>query len=179
MSYPNIFISVIAICVNISAQIFSYKYILIKKLLKSEYFGFLSGLASLIILQIFAYRYSLLEWFDLGCANLIIYMCLSYTYFTFINMGETARRIRLLRELGEAPAGLSKEEILRRYNAQEIIDIRINRLMNNGQIILRDGRYYLGNPTMLFISRILVCMKVIILGRESEFVKYMDNEKRC
>lgn len=171
MSYLNILIPVIAICANISAQIFSYKYILIKKLLKSEYFGFLVGLTVLIILQIFAYQPPLIERFALVCANLIIYLCFSYAYFCLINMGETARRIRLLRELYDTPVGLTKEKILKRYNAEEIINLRIVRLLNNGQIILRNGRYYVGSPVMLIISRTIVFMKIIILGRDSEFRK--------
>lgn len=171
MSYLNILIPVIAICANISAQIFSYKYILTKKLLKSEYFGFLAGLTVLIILQIFAYQSSLIERFALACANLIIYLCLSYSYFCFISMGETARRIRLLRELCDSPQGLTKEEMLSRYNAAEVISMRMIRLLNNCQVILRDSRYYAGSPVMLLISRTIVFMKIIILGRDSEFRK--------
>ncbi|MDD5465380.1 MAG: hypothetical protein PHP73_03450 [Candidatus Omnitrophica bacterium] len=106
--------------------------------------------------------------------NLIIYFCLSYCYFNFINMGETARRIRLLRELGEAPAGLTKGDILKRYNAQEIINIRINRLMNNSQIVLRNGRYYVGSPVMLFISKAIVLMKLVVLGKKSEFDRHHE-----
>lgn len=171
MSYLNILIPVIAICANISAQIFSYKYVITKKLLKSEYFGFLGGLTVLIILQIFAYQPSLIERFALVCINLIIYLCFSYSYFCFISMGETARRIRLLRELCDSPQGLTKEEILSRYNSAEVINMRMIRLLNNYQVILRDSRYYAGSSVMLFISKAIILMKLIILGKKSEFDK--------
>jgi len=169
MSYLNILIPVMGICANISAQIFSYKYILIKKLLKSEYFGFMGGLIVLIILQIFAYQPSFIERSALACVNLVIYLCFSYTYFTFINMGETARRIRLLRELYDSDLGLNREEILSRYNAEVVIDLRMGRLVNNHQIILRAGRYYVASPVMLLISRAIVLMKLVVLGKKSEF----------
>lgn len=169
MDYFNILIPVIGIFTNITAQIFLYKYLLGKKLLKSEYFGFLCGSIVLIVCEILAYQAPEADWLFLICVNLIIYFCLSYCYFNFINMGETARRIRLLRELGEAPAGLTKGDILKRYNAQEIINIRINRLMNNSQIVLRNGRYYVGSPLMLFISKAIVLMKLVVLGKKSEF----------
>ena len=86
-------------------------------------------------------------------------------------MGETARRIRLLRELCDSSDGLSKEGILDRYNAKEIIDIRMKRLLGNGQVVLRNGSYFIGNPTMLFFSGIIVFMKLLILGKKSEFDK--------
>ena len=171
MGYFNILIPVMGICVNICAQILAYKYILIRKLLKSEYFGFLSGLTVVITLQILVHQSSLIERLALTCVNLIIYLCFSYIYFSFINMGETARRIRLLREVGESPQGLTKEQVLSRYNAVEVVNIRLSRLLNNGQIILRNSRYYVGSPVMLFISKVLVLMKLIVLGKRSEFDK--------
>jgi len=105
----------------------------------------------------------------LSLVNLAIYASLSYCYFSFITMGETARRVRLLCELYDAPDGLTREGILKRYNAEEVINIRLDRLLNNGQIILRDGRFYIGSPVVLFISKIIVFLKLIILGRRSEF----------
>jgi len=97
--------------------------------------------------------------------NLLIYAALGYCYFHFINLGETARRIRILRELYEAPEGLSQEEILERYNAKHIVDMRTHRLIHNSQIVERDGRYYIGNPVMFFIARSITMLKFFILRR--------------
>lgn len=169
MDYFDILIPLMGIIGNITAQIFSYKYLPVKKLLKSEYFGFLCGLIVLVACEIISYQALEADWLSLICVNLIIYLCLSYCYFNFINMGETARRIRLLRELDEMPTGLTREDMLKRYNAQEIINIRMNRLMHNGQIVLRDGRYYVGSPVMLLISKAIVLMKLVVLGKKSEF----------
>jgi hypothetical protein len=172
MSYFNIFIPLIGILSNISAQIFSYKYLFGKKLLKSEYFGFLCGAVVLSVCEAFAYQEPVTEWLSLVCVNLIIYLCLSYCYFNFINMGETARRIRLLRELYDSALGLSKEEILLKYNAEQVVDLRMRRLLNNHQIILRSARYYVASPVMLLISKAIVLMKLIVLGKKSEFDCY-------
>jgi len=171
MAYFNILIPILSLCFNILTQIFSYKYILKKKLLKSEYLGCLCGFIFLIVCELALGEGSFKEWLFLVFANLIIYACFSYCYFTFINMGETARRIRLLRELYDAPFGLTQEEILKRYNAEEVINIRMSRLLNNGQITLRNERYFVSSPIMLSISKILVLMKLIVLGKESEFEK--------
>lgn len=101
--------------------------------------------------------------------NLVIYGLLSYDYFHFINLGVTGRRVRLVRELYEAPEGLTLEEILDRYNAKEMVQNRLGRLMRSGQVVLEDGRYRLGSPVMAYISRVILAMKKIVLGRGSEF----------
>ncbi|NIP99144.1 MAG: hypothetical protein GWM98_01035, partial [Nitrospinaceae bacterium] len=85
--------------------------------------------------------------------NLLIFAALGYCYFHFVNLGETARRIRIVRELEESPDGLTLPQLLERYNARMILRVRVRRLVDNGQLILREGRYFIGNPTLLLISR--------------------------
>jgi len=109
-------------------------------------------------------------WGYLIC-NALIYACLSYNYFHFVNLGETARRIRIIREIYDSPNGLTKEEILQRYNAREILGLRMGRLLSKGQIHLKEGRYFINNPTMLAISNIIIFLKKAILGKVSEFDK--------
>lgn len=167
ISFLNIFIPVFSFCLNILSQVLFYR--IKKTLLKSEYTGFTIGFIFLLAGGLSVYQNQLKEWPFLFCVNLIIYLSLSYCYFQFINMGETARRIRLLRELYETPKGQTKEQILAKYNARDIIDIRIKRLLNNKQVILRGTKYYLGGTTVLFISKLILAMKWIILGTDSEF----------
>jgi predicted transcriptional regulator len=101
--------------------------------------------------------------------NIASYSALGYCYFHFVNLGETARRIRLLSELNESKNGLSVDEILQRYNAKEIIENRLSRLLKSGQVIHKDNRYYIGKPVMLFMSKMIVLAKLFILGKSSEF----------
>jgi hypothetical protein len=140
-------------------------------LLKSEYLGFACGFLAYIFCEVLAYKssLSLIEWLGVATANCLIYLCFSYCYFTFINMGETARRIRILRELSASPEGLTEDEVLIRYNADEIIVTRMERLLNNRQVVMRAGRYYIGNPTVVLISKLIVVVKLIALGKRSEF----------
>jgi len=100
--------------------------------------------------------------------NIIIYSSLGYCYFHFINLGETARRIRILRELYESNGGLTLDKILKRYNAEAMVELRLQRLISSGQIILKDGRLHVGKPVLSFISKIIILMKLILLGRKSE-----------
>lgn len=104
-------------------------------------------------------------------AWLSTYLLLAYCYVIgFFNLGESARRIRLLIELEQAgPRGLSLEEILTVYNARMIVTLRTERLMTGGQIVERDGRYVLRSPVMLRAAKALTLLKVVLLGARSEF----------
>ena len=102
-------------------------------------------------------------------ADILCYGAFGYCYFHFINLGETARRIRLVRELYESPDGLSEADLLRRYNSREILAARMSRLLANGQIISRGGRYFTGKPIVLLIARLMALMKLLVTGKKSEF----------
>jgi len=71
--------------------------------------------------------------------------------------------------LGEAPDGLTYEQVLERYNGQSQVEARLTRLLGGGQIVLRDGRYRIGKPVMLLIARVMVALKRLLLGKPSEF----------
>ena len=104
----------------------------------------------------------------LWAANLLIYGAFCYVYFHWNNMGETARRIRLLRELDAAPDGLTQAELLDRYPAREILQRRLMRLIDGGQIVEREGRLALSGRLILFSARLVGLAKKIVLGRHSE-----------
>lgn len=139
-----------------------------KGLLKSLFSGFAVGLFALLFVQLLTVFLNIAFLPNL-IVNIIIYSSLGYCYFHFINLGETARRIRILRELYDSNGGLSLEEILKRYNAKKMVELRLQRLLSNGQVILKDGMLYNGKPIMLFISKTIILMKLIILGRKREF----------
>jgi len=100
----------------------------------------------------------------------LAYVCLVYCYLLgFYVLGETARRIRLLVELlGAGERGMTLEEILSVYNAQMIVDARIERLLAGGQVVIRDGRFVTGNRLMLYAAKTMVLLKLAFLGVRSE-----------
>jgi len=101
--------------------------------------------------------------------NLLCYCALGYCYFHFINLGETARRVRLLRELYENPDGLTEAELLSRYNSREIVPVRLARLLGSGQILSREGRYCTGKPAVLIMARAVSLLKRVLFGRCAVF----------
>jgi len=95
-------------------------------------------------------------------ANLGIYICFSYVYFHWNNMSETARRVRLTIELLDHEKGLTREEILTRYNGREIVDLRIRRLLGSRQIEWRGNRVCRGNPSVLMMATIMGRLRQIL-----------------
>jgi hypothetical protein len=172
MVYIHILSPILSLGINTIAQVCYSRYISNKHLLKSVFFGFFCGALSLLIIELYYLkRLSLPIWTNVPSifVNLISYSALGYCYFHFVNLSETARRIRIISELASAKEGLSSKQILERYNAREIIENRLNRLLKSGQIIYKDDRYYIGKPTMLFISQGIIFLKLLILGKKSEF----------
>ena len=175
--YFQLLIPLLCLGVNVILQVLSSRYISSLSLLKSVYLGFLSGFVFFLFCEflLFSMNPDFSWWFaGTSASNLIIYFALGYCYFHFINLGETARRIRILREIYDSHDGLSTDGILERYNADEIVEKRLRRLINNGQIVSRDGRYYIGRPEVLLMANILAAMKLLLFvkkqppGREQQ-----------
>jgi len=155
----QLFIPIFGLGINIAAQLLSHKRIIGLGLLKSEYLGFTLGFLLITLSELY-----LDTSLSLLIANLIIYTSLGFCYFTFVNLGETSRRVRILRELAGCLDGLTAEGILQRYNAREVTQRRIGRLINNGQVRFRDGKYYIGNSTVLLMAKVIERIKLIVLG---------------
>ena len=168
----HIFSAIIGLVVNVIVQICSFRYVRKLDLLISIFFGFIVGICTLLFVEWWYFTKIILplsERIFSIFVNIITYFALGYGYFHFVNLGETARRIRILRELIDSENGLSINEIFQRYNARDIIEVRINRLIKNGQIICKNNRYYIGKPFVLWMAKIITTLKFIILGRRGEF----------
>ena len=101
----------------------------------------------------------------------LTYLSFAYFYvFGFYNLGESARRIRLLIELyGAGERGMTLAQILTAYNARMIVEARLERLLSGGQIVKRSDRYFVAHPHMLYGAKALVQLKRLYLGASSEF----------
>lgn len=167
--YLQVFSSIICLGVNAIFQILLCRYFPGYGLLKSLVLGFVVGFISLLLLNYFMFTENLSNFASGIPPSIISYTAFGYCYFHFVNLGETARRIRILRELYESENGLTMQEILERYNAKQIIDARLSRLLNTGQIVTKGGRYFAGKPLMLIASKAIILLKLLVLGKKSEF----------
>ena len=163
---------VIGLAVNVGIQILSFRWFSGLGLLKSVFLGFGAGMLYVLGSEYFIFTQSSTEsmsafWPDLA-ANTLTCGVLGYCYFHFINLGETGRRIRIVRELLCAD-GLTLTELLQRYNTSDMVEIRLARLLNNGQIVEQNGKLIIKNQFLLRASQVMVFMKKVILGKTSEF----------
>jgi len=100
--------------------------------------------------------------------DVLTYACACYVFVHFNNMGETARRVRLVRELAAAPSGLTEPELVARYGAREMIDRRLERLVDSRQIRRDGGRLTIANPSVLWMARLIGLAKRVVLGERRE-----------
>lgn len=99
----------------------------------------------------------------------MLYGCASFLFFNFINAGESAIRIRILRELSAAGRTLPEADLLEAYNDGEILETRLSRMLGNGQLELVDGRYRLRSHTLVRMAYFFLTLKWVLLRRSSEF----------
>ena len=92
------------------------------------------------------------------------YLLLAYCYVVgFFNLSESARRIRLLIELHEAPGhAMTLDEILTAYNARMVVEARLRRLVGAGFLVERGGRYWIGHRAGLWIARGLAALAPLL-----------------
>ena len=107
-------------------------------------------------------------WQETGLPNAVTFPALAFCYFQFFTLGETGRRMRLLMELWRSPAGLTEDELVGRYRGAEVATRRIERLIEWGQLVERDGRLYIGAPLMLRGAQMVVVLKRLVMGRDRE-----------
>ncbi len=156
------------LAVNVVSQVLGIRASL--PLLKSIVFGFVLGFAALCMVHGGLYfgaptTFQGREFLATLVTNTLIYSALAYCYFHFLNLGETARRIRILRELHDAKGGLTMEEVLLRYNSKNMVAMRLGRLLSSGQVRLVNNRYVIKSPLLLMSAKIIAFLKLIILGR--------------
>ncbi len=158
---------------NVMLQIALSRYVFCSSLLKATLTSFSIGLGALLLLEGFFFgviksMVPLADMFGYAMLHMLTYISLGYCYVHFVNLGETARRIRLMRELYEAPGGLSREQILSKYNAAVILENRIGRLLTNEQIRREGGRYFIQRRFMIVTALGIVALKKFLLGKSSE-----------
>jgi hypothetical protein len=84
---------------------------------------------------------------------LLTYNACCFCYFWLLNVTETSLHVNILMRL-LAGGGASPQELASRYSVQDMIDARIERMQSLGQLEERDGRYFLGDRTFLYVGSV-------------------------
>jgi hypothetical protein len=96
---------------------------------------------------------------------------LAFGYWAFVNLNITSLRIRILREILHAGAGISRQQLTAEYSAEEFLRRRLERLRNGGQISFRDERWRLESRTLPALAQVLGVIRAVVLparGRRSD-----------
>jgi len=159
------FIPFVSLCANMIFQIMFTRNSR-KGLLAAIVIGFVLGSIFDLVVNVALIYYSQITWYEFGgvLVSYTTYTALSYCYFHFVNLGETARRIRILQEIGETKKGMTLEDLLARYNAEYMLRIRIARLVNSRQIKLVDGKYKIDSKIMLMICSLMSHLRFLLLS---------------
>jgi len=98
-----------------------------------------------------------------------IYACLAYGYANFVNLGHASVRIRIYRELLGAPEGIEIAALRAEYDETGMLQARLRRMVEAGDLVLDGSLYRLRKPRLLAISKVIFGLKNLVLGLRSEF----------
>jgi hypothetical protein len=163
---------ILALAVNVIVQVVAFRLRRGAHFFRSIVEGFLSGAVVFAILEaaLAPGGDSFKEYMVVAIlVNAPIYLALSYCAYNFIQLGQTSIRIRMYSEIAAKPSGASVEEMKREYDDKALMQARLRRLIESGDIIEKNGRYIVGRKRFLHISNVLFAVKRILLGKESEF----------
>lgn len=128
---------------------------------------FLTAFLAMIV-QYFLYRLysiSILNFIVYLLTNLIILLCMGYIYINILTIGDVSIRIKLLNYFKKHNS-LTEKEILADYNAREIIDKRIDRLLQNGQLVLKEDRLIIGKKRQIYVAKFYMFWRKIMFGSD-------------
>jgi len=98
-----------------------------------------------------------------------IYGCLAYGYANFVNLGHASVRIRIYRELLDAPDGVEVSALRARYGEAGMLSTRLRRMLEAEDLAFDGASYRLRKSRLLAISNVIFGLKRAVLGRTSEF----------
>ena len=99
--------------------------------------------------------------------NLLTYLALAFGYFNFVNLTVASLRIRLLEEIREAGGLLPTNTLKTAYNSREVVANRLQRLLQGGHLIEKNGRLHSGRLPFLIVARIFDSLRWFIIGRQN------------
>jgi hypothetical protein len=163
---------IVATVVNVLAQIILFRLRRGSQYFRSIIQAFLLGAITLLVGEAFfvATGESVSDRLFLALAvNVPIYLGLSYCYYNFVQLGQTSIRLRMYSEIMTHAAGAMISEIEREYNERDFTEVRLQRLLESGDVIERDGNYFIGRRRLLHIANVIFAAKQFLLGKKSEF----------
>jgi hypothetical protein len=99
--------------------------------------------------------------------NTLASLAFAFGYFNFVNLTVASLRIRILEELADAGGRLPRGALLGRYGTASVAELRLERLVQGGHLVDRNGRLYTGRLQFLVVARIFDGLRRLIFGAVS------------
>jgi len=162
---------ILAVLLNLIVQVLSFRHWKGSNYFLTIILGLGVGLAGFVVVEtLFLWQaFSADHLFTALLVNPPIYICLSYCFYNFVQLGQTSIRIRLYAEIASTPDGLCVEEVVREYSDDSLVAVRIHRLVESGDLKDQNGAFFIGRGRLPLIGNILFAAKRFLLGKTSEF----------
>jgi hypothetical protein len=163
---------IIAVAFNALTQILAFRMRRGDQYFRSIVEGIGAGFLVLIPFECFLFVRSISPWsvvLDALLVDVPIYLALSYCFYSFVQLGQTSIRIRMFSEIASHPDGITIAEMQRQYSDESLLRVRLRRLVEGGDLIEREGRYFVGRKRFLHVANALFAAKRILLGKASQF----------
>jgi hypothetical protein len=167
--YFQVTIPLIALMMAVAVQLLVARTVPRWGLVRSFFVGFFAGLVALLALSGLAGSSpDAMPWQETAAllfVNTAIYTALAYCFLAFLSLGVTSIRIRIFSELQQSKHGLSLEELLSLYDYRRIVRLRLERLQRGKQVIVRDGRYFLGGNVLWCVATATQLARWVVMGK--------------
>jgi len=163
----------LCVCVNVGAHVLLSRVLRTGKTWGNMALAFVVGLLALaaFFMAVQPHEGGLQEFGAHLFLDLIVYVGFSYGYFHFVNINVASLRLRMLRELDKAAGGHTQEELIVLYGSRKIVGNRLDRLIQTGNLVERDGRLFLGpNRSFLILFWIFEVLKLGLRGRGNKLL---------
>lgn len=92
-----------------------------------------------------------------------------FLFLNFFQSSESSLRVNILRHMASHGGRLDREQLFLKYNDATLIRLRVERMVQGGGIVERDGRYFVASGGLRALARFFRLLKMLIMGRPSEF----------
>lgn len=168
----SLFSPIAALAINMTVQIVGLRLRRGSHFFRSVVEGFFLGGLGFLIIEVLLIIDDQTQGDSVTTAllvNLPTYLALSYCYYSFVQLGQTSIRLRMYSEIASRATGVTIEEMEREYDENALTDMRLQRLIESGDILEKNGRYFIGRRRLLLVVHIIFAAKHIFLGKKSEF----------
>jgi len=92
----------------------------------------------------------------------------SYIYGDILSVAVTSIRVKILDVISQSNEGINREDLLEIYNSKIVIETRLQRLIQNGQLREESGNIFIGNKNrqLLLAKFYLFFWKIVLVTTE-------------